>query len=655
MEQTLLKHLPAFRKNRARSFSGFASCRALVCLMVFFLISSAAMASHFKGGTISYNYLGGGRYEVLVKSYWDKSEISSIVPRYQGSPVYETPMQTVTKTLLADENTVEHFQRQIVRWNQPGVYEISWKSCCRSVGTNFDNNSIGLFAVVNYSLSAPSSSPKFQDLPLLSFQQGQSISFNLNMEDPDGHEQVYSLEIPYGLTDTVYNKMQESGFQVSSNGLLTWANPLEGKWLVNVKLREKIAGAYTGAYVLRDFIIEVAGCELPAPAYTIVSKPCIGSPNGAVTLNVAGGTAPFKYSLNEGKTYQTSPEFTGLAAGEYTGIVVDALGCVSQHVHIQLEEAPLPQVTLNLPAEVCLNAGPVTLSSGSPAGGVYQGNGVQNGVFYPDVAGVGAHTLTYIYTDGNGCTNAASATINVTEALVADAGSDALVYYGYAPQSCTTLSAAATGGKAPYTYTWSTGATTQSIQVCPTVTTTYSLVVTDALGCTATSDVIVTVQDVRGDTTTTTPGNGNVNKPAVVVMCLNGKEKEVIEKNVEKELQRGAVLGPCNTASSAKISASSTSAAVSINSVEIAIPQLAVYPNPVNSENPLYVRYNQTSKIKIELADLTGKVTGVLFEGNVEANQELILELRNRVKSKGIYMLKVTTPQEQFNQKLMVL
>ncbi|WP_242927785.1 T9SS type A sorting domain-containing protein [Pontibacter vulgaris] len=563
-------------------------------------------------------------------------------------------MKTVSQTFLSDSTTVEHFQRQVVKWALPGVYEISWKSCCRSVGSNFNNNSIGLFAVVNYSLSAPSSSPKFQDLPLLSFQAGQNISFSLNMEDPDGHEQVYALEVPYGLTDSVYQKMQATGFQVSSNGLLTWGTPVNGKWLVNVKLREKIGGDYTGAYILRDFIIEVAACELPAPNYTIVSKPCVGSSNGAITFNVVGGTAPFKYSLNDGNTYQTSPEFKGLPAGEYTGIVVDALGCVSKHVHIALDEAPLPQVALNLPAEVCLNAGPVTLA-GSPNGGIYQGNGIQNGVFYPEVAGVGTHTIVYSYTDANGCSNTASATIVVLDALVADAGADAVVYYGYAPESCTTLAATASGGKAPYTYKWSTGATSQSLQVCPTVTTTYNLMVTDALGCTALSDVTVTVQDVRGDTTTTTPVNGN--KPTVVIMCKDGKQKEVNEQNVAKELQRGAVLGPCNTttSSASKISASSTSKSIAINNLDEAQGQITVYPNPVNHNGQLRINSNVADELKIELVDLTGKTVGVLYKGTIEANQELILGLGKYVKGKSVYMLKVTTQQDQFNYKLMVL
>jgi hypothetical protein len=60
------------------------------------------------------------------------------------------------------------------------------------------------------------------------------------------------------------------------------------------------------------------------------------------------------------------------------------------------------------------------------------------------------------------------------------------VYTGLTCNSgCTTLSPALTG-PGPFTYQWSTGATSASISVCPTVNTTYSVSVTHNGGCIAT-------------------------------------------------------------------------------------------------------------------------------------------------------------------------
>ena len=47
----------------------------------------------------------------------------------------------------------------------------------------------------------------------------------------------------------------------------------------------------------------------------------------------------------------------------------------------------------------------VVLPIGSPAGGIYTGNGVGGGDFDPSSAGVGSHIIIYTYTDSNTCIN----------------------------------------------------------------------------------------------------------------------------------------------------------------------------------------------------------------------------------------------------------
>jgi gliding motility-associated-like protein len=71
--------------------------------------------------------------------------------------------------------------------------------------------------------------------------------------------------------------------------------------------------------------------------------------------------------------------------------------------------------------------------------------------------------------------------------IVANAGGD--IYL--CPNSNATLQASATGGAQPYLYTWSTGATTSSITVTPTVTTTYYVSITDSCSSPADVDSVV--------------------------------------------------------------------------------------------------------------------------------------------------------------------
>ncbi|MDX2442188.1 MAG: DUF2341 domain-containing protein, partial [Bacteroidales bacterium] len=65
--------------------------------------------------------------------------------------------------------------------------------------------------------------------------------------------------------------------------------------------------------------------------------------------------------------------------------------------------------------DVCLDDAAFVLNQARPAGGTYSGTGVSGGTFNPRLAGVGNHTITYNYTDANGCTASGSATQTVLD------------------------------------------------------------------------------------------------------------------------------------------------------------------------------------------------------------------------------------------------
>jgi uncharacterized protein (TIGR02145 family) len=62
-----------------------------------------------------------------------------------------------------------------------------------------------------------------------------------------------------------------------------------------------------------------------------------------------------------------------------------------------------------------LSAQPYRLKGGIPLGGTYTGNGVNpaTGIFYPAIAGIGLHPVTYSYTNQYTCTNTAIRSIHV--------------------------------------------------------------------------------------------------------------------------------------------------------------------------------------------------------------------------------------------------
>jgi uncharacterized delta-60 repeat protein len=132
-----------------------------------------------------------------------------------------------------------------------------------------------------------------------------------------------------------------------------------------------------------------------------------------------------------------------------------------------------------------------------------------------------------------------NATIPDTYALPKGTSSNT-VYVGYAPASGITLTAQ-TDNTGPYTYAWNTGATTKSITVAPTTSTTYSVTITQGSGCSVTISKTIAVADVRC-------GNKN-DKVELCQANPSGKPNNICvsASAVPAQLARGAYLGNCIT------------------------------------------------------------------------------------------------------------
>ncbi|MEI6750202.1 MAG: hypothetical protein WCM93_13670, partial [Bacteroidota bacterium] len=74
------------------------------------------------------------------------------------------------------------------------------------------------------------------------------------------------------------------------------------------------------------------------------------------------------------------------------------------------------------------NSTPITLT-GYPIGGTFSGPGISGNAFVPSLAGVGVHTITYTYSDINGCTNTKSRTAVVNPM-------PAITFSGLQPSYC---------------------------------------------------------------------------------------------------------------------------------------------------------------------------------------------------------------------------
>ena len=203
---------------------------------------------------------------------------------------------------------------------------------------------------------------------------------------------------------------------------------------------------------------------------------CLG---GSTTLTASGGTS---YQWSNGATTASTTVAPG-STTTYTVTVSNANGCTDTD-----------QVTVTV-GSATANAGPdQTICAGSSATLSATGGTIfswSNGASTPSILVSPTTTTTYTVTvsDANGC-SATDAVQVIVGSSFANAGPDQTVCLG------STAVFTASGGTS---YIWSNGATTPSISVNATTTTTYSVTVSDANGCTSTDSATLTIGNAVAD------------------------------------------------------------------------------------------------------------------------------------------------------------
>lgn len=152
------------------------------------------------------------------------------------------------------------------------------------------------------------------------------------------------------------------------------------------------------------------------------------APGNGYQLGVAAGTQPDLYRNSAGPSYPYNfaniISVTGSSAGAsywyymYNWEIEQLpVACASVRIPVQAVVNPLPNVQIApLDTAYYENDAPVALQ-GTPAGGVFSGQGVAGGEFNPQVAGVGGpYTITYQYTDSLGCSGQSSWEVSVLQA-----------------------------------------------------------------------------------------------------------------------------------------------------------------------------------------------------------------------------------------------
>ena len=233
---------------------------------------------------------------------------------------------------------------------------------------------------------------------------------------------------------------------------------------------------------VEDYIITIGTAVVPlvVTSSSITQPTCNGNTNGAININVSGGTAPYTYAWSNTATTQN---ISNLGAGTYSCTITDALGATTTTGNLVISQPPaiVPNVNVSQPA-CSFNLGAATASpTGGTGGFTYTWSNNQGNV--PTITNLAQGSYTVTITDANNCTATQSFTVNAPPAAITSSGIVSNVTCNNGSDGSIDLTV--NNAAMPITYSWNNGATIQDPSGLASGA--YVVQIIDANGCSATN------------------------------------------------------------------------------------------------------------------------------------------------------------------------
>ncbi|MCB0559455.1 MAG: SprB repeat-containing protein [Lewinellaceae bacterium] len=287
----------------------------------------------------------------------------------------------------------------------------------------------------------------------------------------------------------------------------TWANPSQAVFsTAPFPLLPNVSQADAGTYSLD--LIDDLGCQAGAtfdvivrPAFTvglsITGASCNGLCDGAISLDISGGTPPYQVSWDQGLNWSPDTELAGLCTGTHPVWVMDE-NCL-QKLEAIIEEAEPLGASFNISSPNCPGDDIIieiyNFTGGAGSGQVYFYS-VDGGLTFQPTFDVQwqipASTTSIVIADDAGCQSSYPINVVLPEPIQAD--------IRVVNASCISLddgsiTISVSGGTPPYSYFFNNDLITTSV-VSPIDTGVYYVEIVDVNGCSVEREIAITTSPI---------------------------------------------------------------------------------------------------------------------------------------------------------------
>jgi hypothetical protein len=299
------------------------------------------------------------------------------------------------------------------------------------------------------------------------------------------------------LVDIQHNSCLQANGKIAV-GISNGTPPFSINWSHDSNLHDTIATNLTaGVYTVA--VTDANNC-MASYTDTITNQPfldfmisettetsCVAA-TGVIIISGDGGVYPYQYTWSHDASLNDSIA-ENLPTGTYDVTITDSRNCqIILSAEIETANGPMLSVVDSTNSSCGLSNGSLILSSG--AGTPPYNYSWSHDASLSDSAAnnlaEGVYTITV--TDANGCTDQVSVMIGGSPAV-------ALILDSAMDESCDTqngvIQVSATGGTAPFSYSWSHDATINSDMASGLTAGSYTITVTGAFGCTDTLSVTI--------------------------------------------------------------------------------------------------------------------------------------------------------------------